>query len=205
MSILGPIDKSIENGTKAVDLLNQRDELLKQQEELFADLLNCVSANIVATKHNLPQLLGETLKNIKSDSLLRYKDYEVVSLDCRGLMKGDAYGWMTMLAKRAEQTLGLIVVIENIADIPFGPMCDDPRYVDNLLGHSWKNEKVSFGDYCIDRSELIVILTATLEQKDDLYQRFRADGYYFIENFDRELEKSQEKLELIQQKLDALK
>ena len=158
MSILGPIDKSIENGNKAVDLVIQREELLKQQEELFADLLNCVSANIVATKHNLPQLLGETLKNIKSDSLLRCKDYEVVSLDCRSLMKGDAYGWMTILAKRVEQTPNLIVIIKNIADIPFGPMCDDPRYVENLLGHSWKNEKVSFGDYCIDRSELVVIL-----------------------------------------------
>jgi hypothetical protein len=109
-------------------------------------------------------------------------------------MKSDAYGWMTLLAKAVKETPNLIVIIENIADIPSDPLCDDPQYVLNLLGHSWKNEKIFFGDYSIDRTQLTVILTATPEQKEFVGQQFRTDGYSWCEDFDVELDKIEEQL-----------
>ena len=102
---------------------------------------------------------------------------------------------MTLLAKAVKETPNLIVIIENIADIPSNPLSDDPQYVLNLLGHSWKNEKIYFGDFSIDRSQLTVILTATPEQKEFLGQRFRADGYSWCEDFDEELDKIDNELD----------
>ena len=113
------------------------------------------------------------------------------------MKKGDAYGWMASLAKAVEKTPNMIVIIENLAEIPSGPLCDDPQYVENLLGHSWKNDKIFFGEYCIDRykSNLSVILTATPEQKEFLGQRFRTDGYSWCEDFDVELDKIDNELD----------
>ena len=178
-----------------IEIQLQRDdrvmELLQEREELIFELLGTASANRVVTKRNLPQLICEAISNPISALLSRYKGCEVVSLDCRGLKKGDAYGWMARVAKAVEKTPNMIVIIENLAEIPSGPLCDDPQYVENLLGHSWKNDKIFFGEYCIDRykSNLSVILTATPEQKEFLGQRFRADGYSWCEDFDVELEK----------------
>ena len=184
-----------------IEIQLQRDdrvmELLQEREELIFELLGTVSANRVVTKRNLPQLICEAISNPISALLSRYKGCEVVSLDCRGLKKGDAYGWMASLAKAVEKTPNMIVIIENLAEIPSGPLCDDPQYVENLLGHSWKNDKIFFGEYCIDRSKsnLSVILTATPEQKEFLGQRFRADGYSWCEDFDVELEKIDNELD----------
>ena len=114
-----------------------------------------------------------------------------------GLTKADAQGWMARVAKTVEETSNMIVIIENLAEISSGPLCDDPQYVENLLGHSWKNDKIFFGEYCIDRSKsnLSVILTATPEQKEFLGQRFRTDGYSWCEDFDQELEKIDNELD----------
>jgi hypothetical protein len=169
-------------------------ELLQEREELIFELLGTASANRVVTKRNLPQLICEAIANPISALLSRYKGYEVVSLDCRGLKKGDAYGWMARVAKAVEETPNMIVIIENLAEIPSGPLCDDPQYVLNLLGHSWKNEKIYFGDFSIDRSQLTVILTATPEQKEFVGQQFRTDGYSWCEDFDEELAKIEEQL-----------
>lgn len=184
MGILADMEETLKRGDKLVELLQQR-------EELFVDLLNCVSANIVVTEHNILQLLKDVLRTAFGEGLSKYKDCEVVSLDCKNLTKEDAFGWMVSLAKKVEQTPNLIVVIENLAEIFNEPMCNDAQYIANLLGHSWKNEKVFFGDYCIDCSELTIIITVTQEQKMDLYQKLRTDSYYWIENFDEEFEKVQ--------------
>jgi hypothetical protein len=184
MGILADMEETLKRGDKLVELLQQR-------EELFVDLLNCVSANIVVTEHNILQLLKVVLRTAFGESLSKYKDCDVVSLDCKKLTKEDAFGWMVSLAKKVEQTPNLIVVIENLAEIFNEPMCNDAQYIANLLGHSWKNEKVFFGDYCIDCSELTIIITVTQEQKMDLHQKLRTDSYYWIENFDEEFEKVQ--------------
>ena len=183
MGLLENIDETIKRGDKVVELLQKR-------EELFADLLNCASANIVVTNRNLPQLLSEVLVKAHFD-LSIHKGREIVSIDCEGMTNADALGAMVAIANRVKQMPNLIVIINNIAD----PNCENPQYVENLFGHSWKNEKVFFDEYCIDRSDLTVILTATPEQKDDVYQKFRLDSYYCTESFDKDLEEIQEYLD----------
>ena len=193
MSLLDPIDEQMARGDRWAERMPV---LTEKRELIISELLVPVSANRVVTTRNLPQIIIEAVNDPFYKQLSHLKDYEIVSLDCRGLKKGDAHGWMARVAKTVEETSNMIVIIENLAEIPSGPLCDDPQYVENLLGHSWKNDKIFFGEYCIDRykSNLSVILTATPEQKEFLGQRFRADGYSWCEDFDVELDKIEEQL-----------
>ena len=178
MGILDGPEEISKRGDKLIELHQKR-------KELFVDLLNCASANIVVTEHNFLQLLKDVLRSTFGQSLSKYKDCDIVSLDCKKLTKEDAFGWMVSLAKKVEQTPKPIVVIENLAEIFNKPMCNDTQYMANLLGHSWKNEKIYLGGYCIDRSELTIIIPVTQEQKMDLYQ-LRTDNYSWFEKFDEE-------------------
>lgn len=187
MSTLDPIDIQLQRGDRVMKLLQER-------EELIFELLGTASANCVVTNRNLPLLISEAISNPISELLSRYKGREVVSLDCRGLCKGDAYGFMAIIAQKVGLGQYPIVIIENLAEIPEGSQCDNPQYVENLLGHSWKNDNIFFGEYCIDRSKLIVVLTVTPEQKEFLVQQFRTNGYSWCEDFDQELEKIERQL-----------
>lgn len=178
MGILDGPEEISKRGDKLIELLQQR-------TELFCDVLFSPSANIVVTEHNFLQLFEDVLRSAFGQRLSKYKDCDIVSLDCKKLTKEDAFGWMVSLAKKVEQTPNLIVVIENLAEIFNEPMCDDAQYIANLLGHSWKNEKIYFGGYCIDCSELTIIIPVTQEQKMDLYQ-LRTDNYRWFEKFDEE-------------------
>lgn len=191
MSLLDPIDELMARCDRVMELLQER-------EELIFELLGTASANRVVTKRNLPQLICEAIANPISALLSRYKGYEVVSLDCRGLKKGDAYGWMARVAKAVEETPNMIVIIENLAEIPEGSQCDNPQYVENLLGHSWKNDKIFFGEYMINTSNLTVILTFAPKYAEELGVKFRTDSYSWIPDFD-------EKLEHIEKELNSLK
>ena len=187
MSTLDPIDIQLQRGDRVMELLQER-------EELVFELLGTVSANCVVTNRNISQLISETISNPISELLSCHKGREVVSLDCRGLCKGDAYGFMAIIAQKVGQGQCPIVIIENLAEIPEGSQCDNPQYVENLLGHSWKNDKIFFGEYCIDRSKLIVVLTVTPEQKEFLVQQFRTNGYSWNEDFNMEIEKIERQL-----------
>lgn len=202
MSLLDPIDEQMARGTRWAERIPV---LTEERELLISEILDPGIVYRVVTERNLPQFIDKEIKSSgefitlpgRTECLVRHKGREVVSLDCKGLKKGDAYGWMASLAKAVEKTPNMIVIIENLAEIPSGPLCDDPQYVENLLGHSWKNDKIFFGEYCIDRSKsnLSVILTATPEQKEFLGQRFRTDDYSWCEDFDVELEKIDNELD----------
>lgn len=97
MSILTPVDETLNKADRAI-------ELLEEKETWIFDLLNCASANIVITNHNLPHLVKEALDNAKFPLLSSYRGREIVSLDCRDLKKGDAYGWMVTLSKKVKET-----------------------------------------------------------------------------------------------------
>lgn len=181
MGILGPIDETLHKTDKVI-------ELRKEKESLLFDLLNCPAAGVVITDHNLTELLKESLDNAKFSLLSRYKGREIDSLDCRGLKKGDAYGWMVSLAKKVKETPDLIAIIENIAEIPSGPQCDEPQYVENLLGHSWKNDVIFFGDNRIDATQMTILLTATPEYEDYVGHKYRADSYTWIMEFDKDMD-----------------
>lgn len=194
MSLLDPIDEQMARGDRWAERMPV---LTEERELLISEILGPGIVYRVVTERNLPQFIDKEIKSSgafitlpgRTECLARHKGREVVSLDCKGLKKGDAYGWMTLLAKAVKETPNLIVIIENIADIPSDPLCDDPQYVLNLLGHSWKNEKIFFGDYSIDRTQLTIILTATSDQKEFVGQQFRTDGYSWCEDFDQELAK----------------
>lgn len=193
--------------------------LLENRENLFAVAVIDGfdgGAYCIPTKHNFPQLLSDAIA--KADSSSRLSKFaagcEIVALDCRKLIKGVAREWITNIAKRAVAGEKFIVIIENITEIPSGPanMYDDPRYVENILGHVWRDDYISIGDwdFSLDRSavhkkrELSVILTSSPEHADEFEKKFRADVYCWNEKFDDELEKIQQDLEEMQQELDNL-
>ena len=103
----------------------------------------------------------------------------VVSLDCRGLKKGDALGWMKALSQDDDN---LIVVLENVTQIPEGDLSiyDDRQYVENLLIRSWKNDVVYFDDTQIDRRNLTVILTCPPEDQEKLMIECSACSYAWV-------------------------
>ena len=90
---------------------------------------------------------------------------DIISVDCRLLRKGDAYGFLQSLSKCKTNP---IVVIENVTQIPSGMYCDDPVYVENILARSWKNESIYVGDICLNREDYSVILTAPCVDREKL-------------------------------------
>ena len=182
MGILNDIEETLLNGDKILDLM-------KEKEELIFDLLIPGTVNVVVTDYNLPTFLGGALKVSRLSKLVEYKSREIVSIDCSGLTKGDAYGWMVKISKLVAEKQNPIIIIENISEMPSGPLCDDPEFVENLLCHSWKNEDIIFNGNTIDRRELTVILTTRPCYKDMLCtSRYQNDNYSWLDNFDKELE-----------------
>ena len=190
MSLLGDLDRNLENGDKIIALEHER------ELEIFSKLIP-VSAHRIITNHNLSELLRHSLDKATFKYLSRYKNREIVSIDCKSMTNADVYGTMASIAKKVKETPDLIIVINNIAEVYNDPACESPQYVENLLGHSWKNDKIFFGEYEIDASELTVILTATPEYKDVLGQKYRTDGYSWCEDFDQRLEEIEEQLKAL--------
>jgi hypothetical protein len=104
---------------------------------------------------------------------------------------------MVELSKKIAEVPDLILVVENISEIYSDPLCEDPLYVENLLGHSWKNEVVYFDDKRIDRSKMTVILTGTPDQKEVLGSKYRTDGFAWIESLDEELKDLNDRIKKI--------
>lgn len=180
MSILNDVEITLENG----DIITR---LKEKKENLLFDIL-IPGVTRVVTNQNLPNLLQEALDKAIFPRLTKYKNREIVSIDCHGLTRSDAYGFMVALSKKVAEVPDLILVIENISEIYSDPLCEDPQYVENFLGHSWKNEVVYFDDKRIDRSKMTVILTSTPNYKEELGIKYRPDGFAWVESLDEELE-----------------
>jgi hypothetical protein len=189
MSILNDIETTLENGDKIV-------QLKEEQEALIFDIL-IPGVTRVVTNQNLPVLLQRTLDNAIFPRLSKYKNREIVSVDCHAFTRSDTYGFMVALAKKVAEVPDLILVVENISDIYSDPLCEDPLYVENLLGHSWKNDVVYFDDKRIDRSKMTVILTGTPDQKEVLGSKYRTDGFAWIESLDEELKDLNDRIKKI--------
>ena len=179
MSILNDVETTVKNG----DIMTR---LKEDMENLLFDIL-IPGVKRVVTNQSLPNLLHDALNKAIFPRLLEYKNREIVSIDCHAFTRCDAYGFMVELSKKVADAPDLILVIENISKIYSDPVCEDPQYVENLLGHSWKNEVVYFDDKRIDRSKMTVILTSTPEHKEELGSRYRTDGFEWVENLDEEL------------------
>ena len=202
MSILDPEDVQIER-------LDRFFEQIKKFEQTFAIGLlryggvSCfvteektdVLVKKVAVAWNLKHLrwltpFSEGLKSEIDKFIFQkeHKERDYLSLDCRGLRKGDACGWLKAISEGIENgTLNKpILVIENVNQIPDGDrnIYDDPLYVENILVRSWKNELINISDFYIDRRELTVILTCSPENQTLLGNACRICSYAWRGEFD---------------------
>lgn len=197
MSVLDPLDvdemlekiKEFEQ-TFAIELLQYGDVSCFVTEEK-TDVL----VKKVAEAWNLQHLqwLTPFSKGLKSEIdnfrfQKEHKKRDYLSLDCRGLAKGDAYGWLKAVSEGIENgTLNKpILVIENVDKIPDGDrnIYDDPLYVENILVRSWKNELINISDFYIDRRELTVILTCSPENQTLLGNACRICSYAWLGEFE---------------------
>ena len=190
MGILNDMETTLKNG-------DQICRLLEEKEDLIFDLL-IPGVTRVVTSNNLCEILKSSLEKAAFPLLSKYKSREIVTLDCTALTRKDTYGMMALVAEKVKKSPSLIVVINNITGVWTDPNCEDPQYVENLVGHSWKNEQIYFGDYHIDRSEMTVIFTSTPTTQSELAQKYRLDSYAWLDDFDT-------KFNAIQQLLDNLK
>lgn len=125
-----------------------------------------------------------------------HKERTLLSLDCRTLKKGDAYGWLKLISEGMKNdTLNKpILVIENVDQIPDVDrrIYDDPQYVENILVRSWKNEHINIGDFYLDRREMTIILTCSSDNHARLGNACHDCSYAWAGEFDEWLEKHTE-------------
>ena len=122
-----------------------------------------------------------------------HKERTLLSLDCRTLKKGDAYGWLKLISEGMKNdTLNEpILVIENVDQIPDGDrnIYDDPQYVENILVRSWKNEHINIGDFYLDRREISIILTCSPDNQTRLGNACRECSFPWCGDFEEWLKK----------------
>lgn len=121
------------------------------------------------------------------ESLQKHKDRTVYVIDCKKLSKYDAIGWLEAVSKLPLSPTP-ILVIENITEIP-----DSEKYVENLLVHSWKNERNDFTDnrpgqnfkqFTLKPHDYLVFLTWTPDSADKINNVWnKSDNLAWIGNF----------------------
>ena len=89
-------------------------------------------------KEELGTLLPRACQDLKE-----HKGRLIASLDCSGLAKGDADGFVAAVLKDAPNRP--IVALENIDAIPDGDrsIYDDPGYVKDILLNSWEGKTIT--------------------------------------------------------------
>lgn len=191
-SILSDIETTLEDGDKIVKAMEAFEEDLSFL--LLSDSVNCVIAppdpsmfldeirniyGVARGSEYFSDFLRNSINNAKF-SLESHKNRRIISLDCRSLKKGDAFGFLHQLSKETDD---LIVVIENVTEIPEGDtsIYDDKIYVENLLIKAWKNEDIFAGDIHINRRKFTIILTCKLEDRDKLMNECGWCSYAWVE------------------------
>ena len=118
---------------------------------------------------------------------------EIYRLDCSKLCKYDAIGWLRKVSQLPLSPKP-ILVIENITEMPHeDEVHDTPKYIENLLVHSWKNPTNQFTDnrsgqnheqFTINPRDYTVFLTWKPKDKEKLNNVWCAsDGLAWIGNF----------------------
>lgn len=177
------------NAVKCIIAEDEVNILVKKIAEIY-------NLNINSTT-SFADLLQSLINKASNPDLKEHSNRKIFSLDCRGLRKGDAYGWLQKLQLQTEASRrnDPIVIINNITQIPDGDrnFYDDPVYVTNLLLRSWKNPDIYAGDIHIDRRNMTIILTASPQGKDILLKECKLNSYSWIGDFN-EWEKESYKL-----------
>ena len=168
------------------EIIPNLDKHLKVEKIIAVELLQYGGVKCVVSKGDLD--IKNSIINRFSEVQKEHKERDYHSLDCRGLRKGDAYGWLKVVSEGIESgTLNKpILLIENVDKIPDGDrnIYDDPLYVENILVRSWKTELINISDFYIDRRELTVILTCSPENQTLLGNACRICSYTWLGEFD---------------------
>ncbi len=168
------------------EIMPNLDKHLKVEKRIAVGLLQYGGVRCVVSKGDLD--IKNSIINRFSEVQKEHKERDYLSLDCRGLRKGDAYRWLKAVSEGIESgTLNKpILVIENVDQIPDGDrnIYDDPQYIENILVRSWKNKLINISDFYIDRRELTVILTCSPENQTLLGNACRICSYTWLGEFD---------------------
>ncbi|MBQ7209748.1 MAG: hypothetical protein IJS05_02490 [Paludibacteraceae bacterium] len=120
----------------------------------------------------------------------------IYSIDCRYLCKFDVIGWLEEVAK-LPLSQKPILVIENITELPTEDAYhDNPKYVQNLLIHSWKNPQNDFynahsgNSFSIIPENYTIFITWTPENRQKLDKIWNpSDGIAWIGNIDEDYQR----------------
>ena len=177
----------------------------KETSKLLAKFLAPYNAVRCFTTEKVYDILKEKIEAGNEE----YKERTLLSVDCRTLCKGDAYGWLKAISEGMKNcTLNKpILVIENVDQIPDGDrnIYDDPQYVENILVRSWKNELINIGDFYLDRREISVIVTCSPDNQTRLGNACRECSFPWCGDFEEWLKKYTEiKTIMVEEEFDRL-
>lgn len=117
----------------------------------------------------------------------------IKQIDCAKLCKWDAIGELFNVSKMDIERRP-IVIIENITDIPEEDANhDNPKYVENLLLHGWKESSRNLtspkhGDFTLVTSNYTVLIPWDLSKAEQMKKIWRAsDGLAWLGNHEKAL------------------
>lgn len=167
------------------------------QNLFWDDILSSYSATGIEVESNsFVTEMQKAIDNAGNAIVKRMQQHagrEIYRLDCSKLCKNDAIGWLRKVSQLPLSPKP-ILVIENITEIPQeDEVHDNPKYIQNLLVHSWKNPVNQFTDnrlgqnneqFSINPHDYTVFLTWKPEDKEKLNNVWCAsDGLAWIGNF----------------------
>ena len=153
----------------------------------WRDLLGGIGAQGVELEDNGAEMF---VNNVISEA---EKDLrKVFVLDCKTLCKYDAIGWLRTISQQPKEEKRPILIIQNITEIPAEDnVHDNPKYVENLLVHSWKNSVNDFTDnrpkqnyeqFTLNSHDYLIFLTWTKASADRINHVWRAGEFALIGN-----------------------
>ena len=160
--------------------------VVEEKEKFLSKKLNEAWNLKLDCKTSFAQRLNDIIQHIVDPNQESQKQRPIFSVDCRTLCKGDAYGWLSNIAKATKEVNDPIIIIENVTQIPDSSRAvyDDPVYVTNLLLRSWENEQIYAGDIHIDRRKFTVLLTCPPQDAHILQRECGSCSYGWIGDFD---------------------
>lgn len=160
--------------------------IVEEKENFLSKKLNEAWNLKLDCKTSFAQRLNEIIQHFVNPNQESQKQRPIFSVDCRTLCKGDAYGWLSNIAKATKEVTDPIIIIENVTQIPDSnrAVYDDPVYVTNLLLRSWENEQIYAGDIHIDRRKFTVLLTCPPQDAHILQRECGSCSYGWIGDFD---------------------
>lgn len=115
--------------------------------------------------------------------LQNHRGRSIITLDCSGLGKDDALGFLRLLSLLQKEQRP-IVVINNITSIPrAGSNIDDPLYVEDILLHSWHNDVFQLTDkdgapFTMSTKDYTILIPVSHQEKANInMSRLRNDCY----------------------------